>query len=493
MELKIKFFEWSTGVPVAMLNKETAKKIGVHALDRISIKTTSTHPKEISTITNTIVGLVGKDEIAVSSELQKRLGLRKGQKVDVSLSSTPKSIISIKNKLNGKKLSSKEIHGIIKDIVNNSLSEPEIALFISAMYDKGMNFNETTFLINAILKTGNKLKLRNKYSADKHSIGGIPGNRTTPLVVSICAAAGIKMPKTSSKAITSAAGTADVINAIAEVEFSIKEVKKILKKADACIVWGGSLGIVPADSKIINVEKVLKIDPRAQLLASIMAKKLAMGSKHILIDIPYGKGAKVTKSEALELKKQFERLGKHYKKDLQCVLTEGVEPIGNGIGPILELRDIVGILDPDENGPPDLERKSLFLAGRILEMSGKCEKGKGFEKAREILYSGKAFEKFKEIIKAQKGEVKRLQTAKYKKSIYSKTKGKVKEIKNKEINSVARNAGSPVDKRSGLYLHFHVGDRVKKGEKLVTIYSQSKNRLDAAVEFYKKVAPIKIR
>jgi len=490
MELKIKFLKWSTGVPVAMLNEKTARKIGIHALDRVLIKTTKKNSKSISTITNTIEGLVGKNEIAVSSELKTRLGLKEGQKVDVKISSTPNSVFYIKKKLDGKKLSQKEVTEIISDIVSNSLSEPEVALFVSAMYDKGMSMKETTFLINAILETGNKLNYKKGLMADKHSIGGIPGNRTTPIVVSICASAGLVMPKTSSKAITSAAGTADVIEAIADVDFSIEDIKKILNKTNACLTWGGSLEIVPADSKIIKVEKLLKLDPRAQLLASIMSKKLAMGAKYILIDIPYGKGAKVSHKEGLELKKQFEYLGRYFNKKLKCVLTKGSEPIGNGIGPILELRDILEILSPEEDGPKDLERKSLFLAGEILEMTEKAKKGEGVELARSILYSGDALKKFEEIIKAQGGRLRSMNPGKFKKDILSQKAGKIKEIKNKEINSLARVSGCPVSKRSGLYLHFHVGDSVKKGEKILTIYSESKSRLDEAVKYYEDNKPI---
>ncbi|MCK4647862.1 thymidine phosphorylase, partial [Candidatus Pacearchaeota archaeon] len=339
MELKIKLLDWSAGLPVAMIDEETAKRIGVHAKDRIFIETISGKHQKISTIIDTIKKFIGKNELAISSELKKKLGLKSGQKVKVSLSPASKSLIYIRKKLDKKKLTQKEINEIIRDIVNNSLSEPEIALFVSAMYENDMDMDEVVYLIKAISKTGNQINFKNKYVVDKHSIGGIPGNRTTPIVVSICASAGLIVPKTSSRAITSAAGTADVIETVAPIEFSMSKLKKIVKKTNACLIWGGALGIVPADSKIIKVEKMLKIDPDAQLLASIMSKKLAMGAKYILIDIPYGKTAKVNKQQALRLKKKFEYLGKIFKKKLEVVLTKADEPMGNGVGPALELID----------------------------------------------------------------------------------------------------------------------------------------------------------
>jgi putative thymidine phosphorylase len=493
MELKVKFLEWSAGIPVAGLNLKTAEKLGIHIGDRIFVKTLSSPKKEMNLIVDIMGKIVGKDEIIVSSETKKRMNLHSGQKLDVSISSPLKSLTLIKKKLNDGPLSEKEINQIIEDIVNNSLSEADIALFITTMYKQGMNFKETIFLIKAILKSGSKLDIKNKFIVDKHCIGGIPGNRTTPLVVSICAAAGLVFPKTSSRAITSAAGTADVIEAIAQIEFSMDEVKKILKKTNACMVWGGGVDLAPADDKIIQVEKMLEIDPQAQLLASIMAKKISVGSNYILLDIPYGKTAKATKEKAIDLKRKFNRLGKYFKKHIECVLTDGSQPIGNGIGPILELIDIIKILDPKQIGPRDLEQKSLFLAGQIFEMTGKAKKNKGTEMAKRILCSGKAFEKFKQIIEAQNGKIKNLEPAKFKRDILAKKSGTILRIDNKKINFLARAAGCPVDKASGLYLHYHVGGKVKRQDKILTIYANSRARLNQALKFYKNSKPIEIK
>ncbi len=493
MLLKIKLLKWSAGLPVAMLNEQTAEKIGIHPRDTLSIKTLSKFPKEIVAVVDVIKDLVGKEEIAISSELKKNLGVKVGEKVEVNMAIPSISMNFIKKKFNNKSLKKKEIGAIIRDIVNNSLSDSEIALFVSAIDKYGMNMKEIIYLIKAIQKTGAQLKFRNKFVVDKHSIGGVPGNRTTPIVVSICAAAGLIVPKNSSRAITSAAGTADVIETIARVEFSIKEVKKIVKKTNACMIWGGSIKMVPADSKIIRIERSLGLDPGAQLLASIMSKKLAMGSKYILIDIPYGKNAKVDKKEALRLKRKFVQLGKYFKKNLKCILTDGSQPIGFGIGPVLELEDIIKILDPKEKGPSDLEKKSLLLAGKLFEMTKKAEKGKGIKMAEEILYSGKAFLKFNEIIKAQGGSLKRLKKAKFTRDIKVKKSGTIIEINNIKINSLAKEAGCPVDKSAGIYLHRHVGDKIKKGNKIITIHAETLSRLNHATRYYKIIKPIKIK
>jgi len=354
-----------------------------------------------------------------------------------------------------------------------------------------MTFKETVALVDAILSSGKTLSFRNKYVVDKHCIGGIAGNRTTPIVVSICAAAGLTFPKTSSRAITSAAGTADCIEVLSPVEFSMDELKKIVQKTGACLTWGGALGMVPADSKIIKVEKMLKLDPAAQLLASIMSKKLAAGSKYILIDIPYGKKAKVSLAKGKMLKRKFEQLARHFKVKIKVILTKATEPIGNGVGPALEIRDVMNVLNPKKEGPQDLEKKAIYLASEIFEMTI-SKKGKGKALAREMLESGKAWKKFQEIIKAQNGRVKEIIPSKISHTVCSPKKGKIKDIDNHLINYLARVAGCPMDKYSGVYLHHHIGDKVKHNEPLLTIYAESKPRLKEALKYYENKKPIRI-
>ncbi|MGA2130314.1 MAG: thymidine phosphorylase [Candidatus Pacearchaeota archaeon] len=496
MILRAKIKKWSSGFPVAMLSKETAMKFGLQAKETVFIKTIIKPIREMTAILDIIEDEMKKDEILVSDEIVSRLNLKKHQKVDVNIAPVPRSVDLIKKKLGNKELSKNEISQIISDIVNDRLSEAEIALFVAAMYRVGISMKETIYMINAMVKTGNRLSLKNKFIVDKHSIGGVAGNRTTPIVVPICAAAGLTFPKTSSRAITTAAGTADVMEAIAKVDFSVKELKKIIKKTNAFIIFGGGIGLVPADSKIISVEKELSIDPKSQLLASILSKKLAVGSKYILIDIPYGKSVKITtRKKAEDLKRDFDTLGNYFHKKIRCVITDGSQPIGHGVGPDLELMEILKVLDPSKHdqSPKDLEKKSLFIAGNILEMTGKAKHGKGIELAEKILRSGKAFEKFKEIVKAQQGSLKRIRYARLKKDVFSKKSGKIIEIDNEKINSLARIAGSPVDKPAGLYIYHHVGEIVKKGDKIITIYSETQTRINESLKFFKSSSPIKIK
>ncbi|MFA5173764.1 MAG: thymidine phosphorylase [Candidatus Pacearchaeota archaeon] len=483
MKLKVKILKFLAGRPVCILHRETAEKLNVNVSERVLIKKKPHKP--LISIIDTSTQILNPNEIAVSDEIIQRLKLKENSLIEVDIASTPHSVELIKEKLKGKILSKEEIDDIVTDISKNALTEVEIAFLISGIYEKGLNFNETRNFIQSMLKNSNVLRLRGKV-VDKHCIGGIAGNRTTPIIVAICASAGLVVPKTSSRAITSAAGTADTIETLAQVMFETDELKKIIKKTKACMVWGGALGLVPVDSKIIEVERTVHIDSESQMLASIMSKKLSVDSKYILIDIPCGKSAKVSKTQAEKLKDKFIKIGNSFGIKMKVVLTDGTNPIGNGVGPALEMIDVLKVLQR-ESPPADLEEKSIMLAGELLELAGKAKKGKGKEIAYSILNSGKAFKKFEQIIKAQHGKIKSLSPGKFSFNIYAKTSKKISHIDNKLLNSLARFSGCPEDKSAGIYLHKKQKQEIKKGDKIMTVYAESREKLENARKYYNKI------
>ncbi len=489
MKFRLRNLGLHAGRPVAFIHTDRARELNLHVGDRVEI---SCRKKKIIAIVDVIKSAIKSGEISLSEEATDYLGAKQREIVDVSLALEPKSTAFILKKLIGRTLSKKEIYSIIKDIVDNALTEAEVAYFVSGVYENGMSLEETIYLTEAIYKTGKIINWGSKYAVDKHSIGGIAGNRTTPIVVSICAAAGLIMPKTSSRAITSAAGTADVIETIANVNLSIPLLKKTVSKTNACLAWGGSLGMAPADDKLIRVERLLSLDPESQLIASIMAKKLAVGSKYVLIDIPYGKEAKVSFDEAKKLRSKFEKVAKHFRLKLKVVLTDGSQPIGNGIGPVLEMKDVLKVLRRD-NPPIDLEKKSIFLAGEILEMTGEIGKGRGQNLALEILNSGKANKKFEEIIKFQGRKNGSLKSAKFSHTIKAKSSGKIRSISNKSINYLSRILGCPADKSAGIYLYKHNSEKIFKSEPIAVLYSESKEKLKDGLNYFYNSKPILIK
>ncbi len=488
MKLEFKSLNLESGRPIAFVSSSLAKKIKVYEGARIEVAYRGT--KLILPI-NILGKFLSEHQISFSQEAVDHLRLRAGANVEVYPALETQSSRYILKKLDGKELSKKEIYSIIKDVVDNALNEAEIAYFVSGVYHHGMSFKETIFLTEAMAQTGRILKWPSMKIADKHSIGGVPGNRTTPIVVSICAAAGVIIPKTSSRAITTAAATADVIEAVTNVSLSDSELQQVVKKTGACLAWGGSLGLAPSDDKLIRIEKMLNLDPEPQLIASILSKKLATGSKYIVLDIPYGPGAKVTFEQAKKLKLKFLKIAKHLGLKLRVLLTDGSQPIGNAVGPVLEMIDVYKILRR-ENPPRDLEEKSIFLAAQILELLGKSKKGNGQNLAKQILDSGKALKKFEEIISAQGKKSEALKLAKFNHKIITQKAGKIISIDNKLINYLARILGCPKSPTAGLYLHKHVGGTAGSGEPLLTLYAESKKRLIAGAKFCREHAPIKI-
>ena len=489
MKLYLKKFDVSAGRPVIFLHIKTTLENNISVGDRVEI---SFHDKKIIGVVDIVEDFLKKNEIALSEDIELYLKAKEGDLISISLIPLPASASLIAKKRDNKELSKEEIFSIIKGIVDNRLNEVELAQFVVAVYRNGMTAKETIYLTEAIFKTGAVLNWNHKLVADKHSIGGIAGNRTTPIVVSICASAGIIMPKTSSRAITSASGTADVMETITKVDFPAETLKKIVQKTGACLAWGGSLGLAPADDKLIRVERILNIDPEAQLLASILSKKLAVGSTHVLIDIPYGKYAKVSKEKGEHLKRKFISIGKHFKLKVEVVLTDGSQPIGNGIGPVLEMIDVLRVLKRD-SPPIDLETKSVFLSGKILEMAGKAKKGLGEKMALEILNSKLALKKFEEIISAQGKKNEKLIPADKSLNIRSSHSGTIKEIDNKSINHIASVLGCTTDKRAGIYLHHHNKEKISRGDILMTLYAQSSEKLKEASKLVKYRNPFLVK
>ena len=495
--LKVKDLNISTGcVLIGTISDKDASDLDLHSLDRVKIK----KGNKIETIVIDITDdakIVKRGRIGLFEEVVDSLNLKNGDEVELIHAGKPLSLEYIKKKLDDRKLTKKEIKQIVWDIVHNKLSETEITYFVAACYANKLNMNETVWLTQAMAEEGEVLKLNRYPVIDKHCVGGVPGNRTTMLVVPILAAAGLTIPKTSSRSITSPAGTADTVEVLTNVEVDIKKMKKVIEKTNGCMVWGGGLNLAPSDDRIINVERPLSIDAKSQLLASVMSKKASVSATHLLIDIPAGDGSKIPDmAKALKLKSDFLVVSKKLGIKAKVVITKGDQPIGNGIGPALEARDVLYVLKRDKKRPLDLEDKSLVLAGIMLEIGGKAAKGKGYAKAKEILDSGSAYNKFIQIIKAQGGKEispSKIKIGRFKFDFLASKNGKIKSLDNKAISRIARRAGAPNDKGAGIYLYKHINGSVKRGEKVLTIYAHNQTKLNFAISILKDLDGVVIK
>ncbi len=419
----------------------------------------------------------------------------KPERVDLHPHVIPQSVRFIKEKLRGRRLGYEEIYTIIKDVVDGVLTDTEIAAFIAAQESVGMDINEMIHLTKAMVETGVKIDF-DRPVYDMHSIGGVPGNSKVSIVaVPTVAAMEVFIPKTSSRAITSPAGTADTMEVFANVEFGLEELKELAKKTYGFIVWGGTLNLAPADDILIRVEYQLMADPLSQMIASILSKKISMGVQNLLIDIPVGREAKVESLEkGRELASIFTQVGQGLGLSMRVALTYGGQPIGYAVGPALEAREALQTLLG--NGPMSVREKATALAGLVLEMAGIAPRGAGKATAKEILASGKSYEAFRRMIEAQGGnpdiKPEDIPVGSHRAEITAPMDGYVTGVYNRAITLIARAAGAPHDKGAGVLLHVKRGHKVRKGDVLLEIYSNSETRLDEALKLVSKVRPITI-
>ncbi|HOT06570.1 MAG: AMP phosphorylase [Methanosaeta sp. PtaB.Bin039] len=474
-------FDIDIGQYKVMLHQSDARQLGINFGDRVRVRTKGAAVTAILDVTSQ---MVEQGHIGIFNEAMKEL---KGAKtVDIMPAPKPASVAYIKKLMDNQKLTEDQIRAIVRDIVDNNLSEVELSAYLTASYIYNMDAQQTEWLTRAMIETGDRIYFDTHPVVDKHSIGGVPGNKVTMLVVPIVAAAGLLIPKTSSRAITGAGGTADLMEILAPVEFTADEIKELTETVGGVIAWGGATNIAPADDKLIKAEYALSIDPYSQMLASIMAKKGAVGAEAVVVDMPTGPGTKLaTAEEARKLAKDLMDLGERLGIRVECAMTFGGSPVGRTVGPAVEIKEALAMLETG-TGPNSLREKSLALAGILLEMGGMAVRGDGGRMAEEILTSGRAHKKLMEIIEAQGGDpnVKSsdIQIGEFRQDILSPATGYVVAFYNKRIIEIARLAGAPADKKAGVIIHKKMGEMVKKGEPLLTICSSSDWELECATK-----------
>lgn len=489
MKMRIKLFDIETGDARVIIDDEDCIAIGVKGGERVRLEAKKSFVV-IATKSNTLAdrGVV----LATQSTLDK-IGAKDGDEINVVFSPSPESVKVIRKKMDNKKLSKEEIQSVVEDILDAKLSQIEVSAWLTSLYINGMDVDEIADFTNAMVDTGDRIVFERAPVFDFHSLGGVPGNKVTPIVVSIVAAAGLMLPKTSSRAISSACGTSDFVETFCNVELDAAQVKKISEEVGGVLAWGGSMNLAPVDDLVIKVENPLGINPRAQMLASIMSKKVAIGATHLLVDIPTGAGTKVpTIEKARAYVRDFMDLGERLNMHIECAITYGDQPVGSAIGPGLEARECIRILEGDMH-PASVIEKACELAGMILEMGGIPN---GVDEARRILKSGEALKKFREIVQAQGGnyDIKSedIHIGQFKQEILSTKSGYVYSIANKELVNIAKAAGAPGDKGAGLLILKKKGQRVEKGDVLMEIYSDVDAKCQRAKDMAIRLMPIEI-
>lgn len=473
-----------------LLNAEDALKEGINKGDIVSFS--FQNDVLLYVVVEVTDTLVNEGHVGVNEDIWSRYGIKQDGTITISIIDRPESLEYIKKKLLGSKLTAHELEVITQDISDRKIREVEIAYFMATFFNPGFDQEEVLATINGMAKAGDILDFKNirengDMVVDKHSIGGVAAKGITPILVPIIASHGLVIPNTSTRAITTPAGTTDILEVIMPMTHTNEELYEIIKKTGAFMIWGGALRLSPADDVLISVERGLHVQSFQKLLVSIIAKKVSMGISHIVIDIPYGPGTKVEKPDDVEfLSSQFKLL--FDKVGIKCdTYTRRVEgPDGYGIGPALEVRDILRVFERHPDRPTKLEETAVDMAGKLLELADKAPYGEGKRAALQKLDSGEAEKKFWEIAMAQ-GATKTVKSDEIKLGGYTQEfkaekGGVISVIDNKEIVKISRALGNPFIKEAGLYLHKTMGDSVEEGETILTMYATSSDRLDTGIE-----------
>ena len=477
---------------VVFMHKECSvcRSEGFTAHTRVLLRARENHV--VATLYQVASDLISHDEAGLSESAWARLGLQDGELVTVSHPDAVDSMSHVRSRIYGQKLGGTALRSIIGDVVDGRYSDIQLSSFITACATRPLDGREILALTRAMVDVGDRLSWNSGIVVDKHSVGGLPGNRTTPIIVPIVAALGMTMPKTSSRAITSPAGTADTMETMAPVDLDIADIHRVVEREGGCIVWGGAVKLSPADDIIIRIERALDIDTEGQMIASVLSKKIAAGSTRLVLDLPVGATAKVRSQEAAEILSQGLRsVAEAFGMQVRVIVGDGQQPIGRGIGPALEAHDVLAVLRGDKDAPQDLKARAIALAGALIELGGAAEQGRGEAMAAQTLADGRAWTKFQGICEAQ-GGMREPPVSTHRHPLLADRNGRVADIDNRRIAKLAKLAGAPHAKAAGVELHVKLGTKVSAGEPLCTLHAEAPGELAYALQ-YASANPVILR
>ena len=434
--------------------------------------------------------LLSTDEAALSESAWLLLGAEEGAWVRLSHPEPLESFAQVRAKLYGATLDEDALRAVVRDVAAQRYTAIQVAAFVAACAGGRMNPGEVLGLTRAMVDAGERLAWPRTPVVDKHCVGGLPGNRTTPIVVAIVAACGLLIPKTSSRAITSPAGTADAMATLAPVDLDVEQMRAVVEREGGCVVWGGAVRLIPADDILIRVERPLDLDSEAQLVASVLSKKVAAGSTHVVIDVPVGPTAKVRTAAAADaLGGALLEVGAALGLWVGVIRTDGSQPVGRGIGPALEARDVVAVLSGAPDAPADLRERAVLLSGAVLEAGGAAPAGGGAALAAATLEEGRAWTKFQAICRAQ-GGMREPPRATHTRPVLALTAGRVAAVDNRRLARAAKLAGAPAAPAAGALMHARVGDLVERGQPLFTLHAATPGELAYAGRYVDAGPPI---
>jgi AMP phosphorylase len=490
LHLKAKKLDIGAGKEInIVLNPKDSEALGVREGDLVQV---GIGEADYYAEVNESEEMVQPGIVGLFEEIWEKYSMADGTDVFLDIPQRPNSILAIRKKLLGRRLTEQELAEIMKDVGVGKLQDAEVAFFIATFFNVGFDDDEIYWMTKGLAESGDMmdfkfLKDNGELVVDKHSFGGVAGKGVTPVLVSILAAGGLIVPNTSTRAITSPAGTSDILETVMPVGLSKDKIYEVVQKTGGCLIWGGALNLAPADDVLISIERMLEIQDFQKVLVSIVAKKVCMGINHVLVDLPYGQGTKIASPEELSLlKREFRKLFERFGIHVEVIGREIYGPDGRSIGPNMEMQEVLRILERREDRSLGLEKDILEMAGILFESTGKAGNRDGREMAEEILNSKKALEKFWEIAMAQGAQravtVEDLKVGDIVYEVKAEKDGVVGRIDNKTIIKIARALGNPTIKEAGIRIGKMPKDEYKTGDTLLTLYAASPDRMENAKE-----------
>lgn len=427
--------------------------------------------------------MLAPDEAGLSESAWDILAVKDGEAVEVRHAPALESLSHVRRRIYGHRLDGAAFDAIVEDVVAGRYTDVHLAAFLTGSAAFPLDEQEIHALTHAMVEVGDRMDWDAEIVIDKHCVGGLPGNRTTPLVVAVVAAHGLTIPKTSSRAITSPAGTADTMETLTPVDLDLDTLRRVVDAEGGCIAWGGAVHLSPADDRFVRVEREMDIDTEGQLIASVLSKKIAAGATHCVIDIPVGATAKIrSQDDAERIASITDRIAARFGLKTICVITDGSQPVGRGVGPALEARDLLAVLRNESHAPDDLRRRAARLAGAALEAGGQAPPGCGFQMAMDTLEDGRAWEKFKRICQAQ-GGLRTPPVADHTVSLPAPISGRVVHVNSRKLARLAKLAGAPRARAAGVYMRVRLGDEVERGEPMIDLHAETRAELDYALDY----------
>ena len=474
---------------IVMLNAEQASDYGIKDNDKISLIRKGQEFVVDVALTDKYVQA---NEIWVTNDFLAEYPIMEGDTVLVSfVKNNPLSMQAIRKKLLWKRITDEEIDAVIEDVKDNKIPDLVLAYYVATSFFYKSDVHELAYTTKATAYTWDMYRFP-WIVAGKYCIWWVPGNETTMIVIPILASLWITVPKSFSKAITSPAATWECVNVLMDIEFDKQEVIRLTDKVGACLVWNEKLNLAPVNDRIIKVSAPLGMEPYARMISSIMAKNYAMGINHCLIDIPMWPTAKVaTMKDAKRVAKRFKEIWEYLWIKMDVEITDWSEPIGKWVWACLQAREALRILQQHKNRSEDLEKKVIFLASKLLVLCGAANSMKNAENlVKAQLSNWEAWKKMQEIIKAQNGnpniKSEDIQLGKFSHDIIATKDCRIKKVDMKHLNTMVRWLWAPKQYQAGIYLHKKLWDKVKKGEVIYTMYSNSANKLSLIKEMQKE-------